>query len=101
MEVLYAQKTLFTFILSIAYMIENLDKIEEDIANLLSEIFIAAIKESPFFLPKYLPDLWLAMIQLIMSIFSKGFLNSVFGKWSKKVISESLKICLDSKQMNV
>lgn len=35
MEVLYAQKTLYSFILSLAYMIEHLDDIDYMVANLL------------------------------------------------------------------
>lgn len=97
-EVLYAQKTLYSFILSLANMIEYLDEVDYLVAGLLEEIFIAAVKESAFFLPKYLPELWLAMIQLIKSLHSKG---PIFGKWCKKVISESLKECLDSKKLSV
>lgn len=97
-EVLYAQKTLFSFILSLANMIEHLEKIDYAVANLLEEIFIAAVKESAFFLPKYLPELWLAMVQLINNLYPKGY---IFGIWCKKVVSQALRECLDSKKHNV
>ena len=51
-------------------------------------IFTQAVKESKYFLKKYEGELWEAMVKLIMSIQLKG---SIFPKWSKKVISESLK----------
>ena len=38
------------------------------------------------------------MVQLIMSIQLKG---AIFSKWAKKVISESLKECLDSNKLNI
>jgi hypothetical protein len=49
-------------------------------------------------LAKYEPDLWEAMIQLVMAIHSKG---AIFSKWAKKVVSESLKECLDSQKIGV
>lgn len=38
------------------------------------------------------------MVQMIMSIQMKG---SIFSKWAKKVISESLKECLDSTKLSI
>lgn len=38
------------------------------------------------------------MVQLVMSIQMKG---PIFTKWAKKVISESLKECLDSAKLNI
>ena len=61
-------------------------------------IFTQAVKESKYFLKKYEGELWEAMVKLIMSIQLKG---SIFPKWSKKVISESLKECLDSNKLNI
>jgi hypothetical protein len=96
--VLYAQKELNAFVLSLSRLVEHLEEIEYSAASQLEEIFIAAVKESKYFLAKYEADLWEAMIQLVMSMHSKG---AIFGKWAKKVVSESLKECMDSQKMAV
>lgn len=94
--VLYAQKELNAFVFSLSRLVEQLHEIEYSAASQLEEIFIAAVRESKYFLAKYEPDLWEALIQLLMSMHAKG---AIFGKWAKKVVSESLKECLDSQKM--
>lgn len=96
--ILYAQKELKQFIAALAQMIEQLEEIDYDSANQLEIVFIEAVKESKYFQGKYKPQLWEAMTALIMSIQIKG---QLFSKWAKKVISESLKECLDSNKLKV
>jgi tyrosine-protein phosphatase YwqE len=82
----------------LAQLTEQLDEIDYDAANQLEIVFIQAVKESKYFLVQYQQELWEAMVQLIMSIQIKG---AIFPKWAKKVISESLKECLDSNDLGV
>jgi hypothetical protein len=56
--VLYAQKELNAFVYSLSRLVEQLHEIEYSAAGQLEEIFIAAVRESKYFLAKYEADLW-------------------------------------------
>ena len=51
--ILYYQKQLISFIGSLALLIEQLFEVEYEAASQLEIIFVEAVKESKFFLPKY------------------------------------------------
>ena len=82
--ILYNQKELKSFVFALGQLVVQLNHLDYEDAEKLNAVFLKAVRESKYFLPKYLNDLWEAMVVFMKSIYDKG---AIFTKWCQKIVS--------------
>ena len=64
----------------------------------MEELFMVGIRQYPFFLEKYIPQLMESLVSFLMGLSTKPH---IFGKWAKKVSLLSLMESLDAKRFDI